>query len=182
MDELTIMPSAFTAGTTVRYTRTLSDYPASTWDLTVYVAGKSKAETDAVADGDDFVVTFAAADTAGLEAGVYTWTERVTDGTDVYDAASGMVLIRPDPEAAVAGDFQSWVSKMAEQLEALLSGRLASDKAEAFQIAGRSVQKIPVSELRQFLAELKADQAIERRGGKIMRDVLVRITGAGFGR
>lgn len=182
MSELSQMPSQITAGTTTKYSKSFSDYPAPAWSMTVHIAGKGKIAVAAVAAGAGFAVTITAVQSAALDSGAYTWVERVTNGTEVYDAATGLVLVKPDPGAASAGDFQTWASRMVERLEALLEGRITSDVAETMQIGGRAVSKIPVEQLWALLQSLRAEVSIQRRGGRIMRSVLVRISGTGFDR
>src|SRR5690348_5616749 len=129
--ELTALPATIDAGTTVRYTRTLGAYPASAgWTLKLYLAGASVVNVDGVPDGDNFIVTIPAGTTATLLKGTYAWTERVTKSGEIYDAAAGTVLVRPNVATASAGDFQSWAEKTLPIVEAAIAGQLDDGMAE----------------------------------------------------
>ena len=59
--ELSALPESFAAGTTVKYRKRFSDYPARAgWTLKLHLASASVLAKTAAADGDDFVVTIAA--------------------------------------------------------------------------------------------------------------------------
>src|SRR5512139_1557081 len=94
--ELSALPESFAAGTTVKYRRRLSDYPASAgWTLKLHLAGASVLAKTATADGDDFLVTIEATDTEGdFAAGLYKWVERVSNaGGEVYEVGRGTVTV-----------------------------------------------------------------------------------------
>lgn len=175
---LTAMPETITAGLTVKYTVTHSDYPASDgWALKLYLAGISViTPINGNASGDAFAVTLSSAVTATLKAGTYTWRELVTKSGETYEAASGVVRVLPDIAQAGAGDFQSADEKMLAIVEAALEGRLSQDM-ESYSIAGRAVTKIPASELLAIRSQLKAAVAARARGDKWGRTVKVRFTG-----
>lgn len=182
--ELSSLPESFAAGTTVRYRRRLSDYPASAgWTLKLHLAGASVLAKTATADGDDFVVTLAAADTAGaFAAGLYKWVERVSnvDG-DVYEVASGVVTVLPNLAEASDGSEQEWLERAIVALKAHIEGRLPAG-LESYQIAGRVVSKMPVKEAVGLLATLESRLARLGNPGFVTRPVLVSFTGPGFDR
>ena len=62
---LTALPDRFNAGTTVKYTRTLGDYPASQgWSLALYLAGAASFSVAGSPNANAFDVTITAAKTA----------------------------------------------------------------------------------------------------------------------
>ena len=66
-------PRSFTAGDTVVWKRSLSDYPATaSWVLSYTFNGPDKYAATAAASGDDFLVTLLAATTAVYLPGYYT--------------------------------------------------------------------------------------------------------------
>jgi len=181
--ELTALPDQFSAGTTVPYQKRFADYPASAgWTLTLYLAGASVLDATAVADGDDFVVTLDAADTADLLPGLYKWVERVTsaeEAPEVYDVASGTVTVTPDLSAATAGSQQEWLERAIAALKAHIEGRLPAGM-ESYQIAGRMVSKMPVKDAMGLLATLESRLARVANPGCVTRSVLVSFTPTGF--
>lgn len=182
--ELSALPESFAAGTTVRYRKRFSDYPAGGgWALKLHLAGASVLSKTAVPDGDDFVLTLAAADTdAEVAPGLYKWVERVSnpDG-EVYEVASGVVTILPNLATAWAGKEQEWLERAIAALKAHIEGRLPAGM-ESYQIAGRVVSKMPVKEAVDLLTSLEARLARRGNPDLVARPVLVSFTGPGFDR
>ena len=182
--ELSALPESFAAGTTVKYRKRFSDYPASAgWTLNLHLAGASVLAKTATADGDDFVVTIAAADTdSEVAAGLYKWVERVSnvDG-EVYEVASGIVTVLPNLAEATEGSEQEWLERAIVALKAHIEGRLPAGM-ESYQIAGRAVSRIPVKEAVDLLTSLESQLARLSNPGFITRPVLVSFTRPGFDR
>jgi len=89
----------------------------------------------------------AAATTAPLAPGNWKWSAFVEGGSsERYTVDEGTLFVEPDLNAAAAGSQQSHNEKMLAQIQTLLEGRSVSD-LESYQIAGRAVNKMPVSEL-----------------------------------
>src|SRR5262249_44312146 len=66
-----------------------------------------------------------------------------------------VINIEPNVATAAAGAFNTWEEQTLAVVEAAIAGRLTSD-IQAYQIAGRSVSKIPIEDLRRIRGELKA--------------------------
>lgn len=169
MDELTQIPESFAAGTTVTYRASLSvlGYSAADgWALTVYIAGPSVIEDGAagVADGDSFVVTIPATDTADLTPGTYAWVERVSKSGEEFDARSGVTAVTPNLAVAAAGDLTSFDETQLAAVRARISDRLAKDvsRMSAFD---RAIEREALKDLREIEADLLARIAARRRGG-----------------
>jgi hypothetical protein len=174
MTTLTSLPESFAAGTTVAYTRTLTDYPANGgWTLSLVLNGIDRLAKNAAANGADHAMTLLAAETSPLRAGLYTFEERVTKSPEVYTVSSGQVTVTANLTTAAVGELQSWEEKTLAVVEAALEGRLASD-LESYQIAGRAVTKIPAKELMAIRNELSARVARMKNGGQIGRRHLAR--------
>ncbi len=182
--ELPAFPESFSAGTTVRYRKRLSDYSASAgWTLKLHLAGASVLAKTAVADGDDFVVTIEAVDTSGgFAAGLYKWVERVSNaGGEVYEVHSGVVTILANLAEAGEGSEQEWIERAIAALKAQIEGRLPAGM-ESYQIAGRAVSKMPVKEAMALLGALESRLARVSNPGSVTRPVLVSFTPPGFDR
>lgn len=174
----TIEPESFIAGDTWRWTRTLADYPASTWTLTYRARSReSSFEITATASGADHSVTVAKATTAAYKAGIYAWTAQVTDGTTRTTVASGLWTVAPDPANTGAGlDPRSHARRVLEAVEAVLEGRATKDQEE-YAINGRSLKRESRETLLKFrnqyrgevrAEELAAAAAKGKGGGKLV--------------
>jgi hypothetical protein len=118
----TTEPVSARAGDSWKWTRSLPDYPASTWTLTYTLWTASAALTiTASASGADHAVDVDSATTGAYVAGRYEWVARVTDGTDTYSIGSGTLQILPAVGAAM--DTRSHARKMLDALNALIEGR-----------------------------------------------------------
>lgn len=156
-----VVPDHFPAGTTVKFTRSLNDFlPSDGWAYAIYLNGLTqKFNKAATVLGNTFQIVFLPADTAALNPGPFRYAERLTNsGTgEVYDITGDELVINIEPNvaSATAGAFNTWEERTLAVVEAAISGRLTSD-IQAYQIAGRSVSKIPIAELRTIRGELKA--------------------------
>jgi hypothetical protein len=165
MGQLTALPPILAAGTTVRYRRSYADYPASAgWALKLHLNGpESVAHIDAVADGDDFVLTLSATATAALEPGDYSWVELVSKSPEVHDPAKGKVTVTVNLATAAAGEALSWARRELAIIQKITEGRLDAD-VQAYQINGRSWQKIPIEQVWVREACLRRGLAAQKRG------------------
>lgn len=174
----TEMPQFFSAGTTVEYDRTYLYFaPSDGWTLKLYLAGAEIiAPITATTSGDVYTLTIPASYTERVASGVYAWEERVSKNSLVYGVASGKVTIQPNIVVSSAGEMQAWAEKTLVVVEAALTGRLTSDM-ESYSIAGRSVAKIPISELIEIRARLKSEIFQSKNPETFGQTVLGRFTG-----
>ena len=90
-------PAQLRCGDTWRWTRSLVDYPATTWTLKYrYKTASTGFEIVATADGTDHSVTHAASTTGGYTAVSYNWTAWVESGAEKYTIAEGVAQLLPD--------------------------------------------------------------------------------------
>ncbi len=182
--ELSALPDSFSAGTTVSYRKSFSDYPASAgWTLTLHLAGVNILTKAAAADGDDFVLTLAAAETdTEFSAGLYKWVERVSNaGGEVYEVASGVVTVLSNLATATAGSEQEWLERAIVALKAHIEGRLP-DGMQSFQVAGRAVSLIDPTDAVRLLNTFESRLARLANPDQVTRQVLTSFTGPGFDR
>lgn len=155
------VPDHFPAGTTVKFTRSLNDFlPSDGWSYTIYLNGLTQKFNKAATVTDNiFQIEFVPTDTANLNPGPFRYAERLTNSVtgEVYDITGDELVINVEPNvgSAAAGVFNTWEERTLVIVEAALSGRLTSD-IETYQIAGRSVSKIRISELRTIRGQLRA--------------------------
>ncbi len=182
--ELTAMPSSFNAGESVTYRRSVSDYPAPTWTLTLYLVGETGTSKAATQDGADHIVTLTGTNTANLKPGHYRWFERVTNGTQTLDTGSGHVVIGLNPALAAVTDGRAWDEQCLVAVRAAIKASLESG-VQQFSLFGRAVQKYSLAELREMESDLVgrvADRKAAASGGNpsIGRPVLATFNKAGF--
>jgi len=170
-------PKEIVAGTTVKWTKSLSDYPAGEgWSLIYYFFNaNSSFSVEATASGNDFQITISANITANYTPGEYKWQAIVVKGDEKYVVDSGYVKILPNPTQAV--DWRSEIKKALDAIKAVIEGRANKDQA-SYTIAGRRLDRTPIPDLivlydklkKEFAKELKAEKLAkgESTGSKIL--------------
>lgn len=167
-------PVSFTAGDTVTWLKSLSDYPASAgWTLKYTLAGPSVINLTTSPEGDSHRQAIAASATATFSAGDYWWTSYVEKGAERYTIDRGKMTIKSDPANLSAGyDGRSHVKKVLDAIEAAIENRADGSQLDivASALAGRSMTRNPENlvKLRQlYKAEYRREQAAERirKGG-----------------
>ncbi|MDW8258613.1 MAG: hypothetical protein RML32_04145 [Gammaproteobacteria bacterium] len=122
-----ILPAKLIAGDTWKWTYSHNSYPVGTWTATWYFE-RAGATFSVVGtpSGNEWQMTVTAETTAGYAPGWYTWTLRVTSGSEAYVIESGRTYVAPNPAASGAYDTRTLAQKMVEQLEALALKRSLS--------------------------------------------------------
>jgi hypothetical protein len=172
---LAALPDAFSAGTTVSYLKSYSGDSNAQWTLHLYLAGVQALGFTGVAEGTGWRITI---DPSAIEkAGTYRWVERLEKTSAVIDVASGLVIVTPDLAAAADGDLQSWAEKTLPIVELALSNRIPNGM-ESYQIAGRAISKIPISELMKIRAQLVTLIAQAQSPTRFSKPITVSFPGA----
>jgi hypothetical protein len=150
------------AGDTLTFRVSLPSYPASTWTLAYRLVPSSGSAITftAAADGDDHLVTVAAATTAAWASGEYAWAGYVTAGLERFTVSSGRTTIKPNPASMAVADTRTHARKVLDALKAVIEGRASKDQM-AYTIDGRSLQRMPVADLLAFQAEYERKVAKE---------------------
>ena len=156
----TTEPTVITPGDTIKWQRSLADYPATdSWVLSYeLVNSAARYTTTAAASGADHLVTISAATTAAYVAGNYDWRARVTKAGEVYTVGTGRITVAKS--FAAAADTRTQARKMLEAVEATLEGRATSATAE-YEIAGRRLKFLTPGELLNLRDRLRIDVARE---------------------
>ena len=146
-------PLQVTAGDSVTWKRSFSDYPAADgWVLTYALqhSSNTKITLTASADGDDHLVSEVAATTAAWGPGIYSWQAYVTKAPDRYQVDTGTLEILPDLSALTNYDGRSHVKKTLDAIEAVIEGRATKDQESySFSTGGgsRSLSRTPLADL-----------------------------------
>lgn len=177
-------PTFVTAGASFKLDRIYRDFSQPDFNLAIYFVG-SKALNFAGspsiikdADGQTFHIALTGTQTATLNPGggislAYSVVERLTQiggAGDVFDVATSRIMISPNVGTAADGDFLSPEEKLLAQLQATLAARLAGGAAgaiESYSIAGRSITKVGIRELREMIGAYKWMVYRQRNPGRI---------------
>lgn len=158
-------PGNFAAGETVQWTKAVADYPSTdNWSLVYAIRGPSVFPSFTATPNSDgtYSITIAAADSTALLPGRYLWASHAYKaGPPVlrYAVERGVILVTANLETT-----ETIVTHAAEALpivEAAIKGRLTGDMQQ-YQIAGRSITKIPIKELYALRSFYRAELAKER--------------------
>ncbi len=119
-------PTEFFAGDYVTWTKSLSDFPSSTYTLTyrlLALSGAAATTVSASASGTDFQIIIHSASSATFTPGDYSLIGFVSDGTERTQIYSGKLIVKPDPATATAFDGRTYLEKVLIKLEeVILSG------------------------------------------------------------
>jgi len=162
-------PAEIRAGSTLWWSASYGDFPASTWTLTYTLRGPAKYTITATASGDTHHVDVVPATTAAYLPGNYTLLGEFTDGTDVYPLPEGpsrFVITEDLAQSSSAFDARSWNEQIVDAIKAVIEGR-ASRVEENYEVgfAGHS-QKLSLlsfEELNEALRFYEARVDAEKR-------------------
>ena len=151
-------PEKITAGVTWKWNKTLSDYPASEWSLSYYLRrnGATLTSVTASADGDTFKLNVAAGVTALFTPDDYDIIGIVTKGSEKFVVYDGILKVLSNPASSSAYDPRSHARRVLDLIEAAMEGRIPNGM-ESYTIGGRSINKIPLKELRELYERYKQD-------------------------
>ena len=169
---LTDMPTTLVSGTTVTYTRSTSDYPATAgWTNTLYIAGPNLIVPLAgTPSGADFVFTLTAEITSALAAGDYHWEERAVKTGEYKVVASGLLTILPNIANATAGSMGTHEERMVGLLTTLIEKRVGEDMSQ-YTIAQRQAVREDLAKLTALRASMVSAVAQQKRPGRFGREV-----------
>ena len=161
-------PTELRAGDTWKWTRSFADYPATTWTLTYTLTqATTRKQIVASASGSDFSVTVAAATSAAYAEGEWSWVAAVASGSERYTLDSGTLTVLPDLAAASGGyDGRSHAVKTLAAIKAWIESKGANAGVGEYEIAGRKMKYIPITDLlklrQAYEAEVRGEQNAER--------------------
>lgn len=154
-------PTALIAGDTAKWLKSLVDYSASDgWALSyTLINATAKIAFSATASGSDFLVDVSAATTSAWTAGSYAWRSQVSRSGEVYTIGAGTIIVQPSFGVATL-DNRSFARTALANIEAYLQN--SSNLSSAmYEIAGRKLQRIPVSDLLALRDRYKSEVARE---------------------
>jgi hypothetical protein len=160
------------AGDTWQWTLSPPDFsPGQGFTLSYQLTGKtaiSFTPTPSV-PLNNYSVAVPAATTATVGAGRYRWVLRATDGAGVITTVdSGHLVVNANPNVAALTDGRSHAEQMVALLESEIQARIKGDGSAnlSYSIEGRSISKIPTTELYQLRGKYRSEVARQSNGGK----------------
>lgn len=168
------IPRKMTAGESVSWSVSLSDFPASAGWVITYTLVKSDTRIQIVstASGDSHLVEIPFATTAGYAAGEYHYQAHVSNTVERYQVGEGVIEILPDFATKTTGhDGRSWLEIAIDALEAAIEGRASKTQLQQ-AVNGVQVQHMSLGDQIEALGRLKrimAGKKIAKTGLKSMR-------------
>lgn len=147
-DIATNEPFEILAGALVQWKRQFSDYPASAgWALSyTLINATGKITINGSADGDDHLVSVAAATSGAYTPGTYSWQALISKSSEKYVVDEGTMVIKPNFAALTTYDARTHVKKVLDAIEACIEGTASKDQEE-YTIGSRSLKRRSMSEL-----------------------------------
>ncbi len=172
-----ILPDKIGAGLSFGRLVTQTAYPAPGWVLSVVLRGPDVINLTATASGTQHQLTADAATTGAWTPGLYTYSARVTDGTEVIEVEAGQLTIAADLASAGEGyDGRSHAQQTLEAIEAVIQKRASLDQ-ERYRINNRELYRTPIADLLKlrdlYRAEVRREMAAAR--GKNLFGATVRV-------
>jgi len=158
----TIEPSEIVAGDTLKFKKSLSDYPATAWILTYYLLKSGTQITfSGTADGTDHLINVTNITTAAWVAGIYKYESYISKTGERYKISSGTIEVKPNLATQTSGyDTRSHVKKVLDAIESLLEGKASRD-AINITINGQSISKLTPQEVREWRNEYRSQYQAE---------------------
>lgn len=178
-------PRNVVAGDTVRWQLALPRFPGPSWVLSYSLRGAGQGMylnlNETSSSEQNHLVEVAAAATAQWIPGLYKFQSYVTDEatSERQTVGWGDITIEPNLSAKDPADPRSYVRKTRDILAAAMQGRLPQGM-EHYSIGGRSISKIPITQLNMLWREYEGYVQQEERGGRF-REIKTRFRPVGVG-
>lgn len=165
----TTEPVRVTAGDTIIWLKSLSDYPASSgWALSyTLINSAAKITATATASGDDHLVSITAVTSAAYTPGTYTWSAVVSKAAERYTLGTGVISIAPNLSASATYDTRSSAKKALEGVNTLLESYGSKAYMQGYEIAGRRMQFQTPGDFLAFRSKLMAEVSKEDNAARL---------------
>lgn len=181
----TTEPTSFIQGETVQWRKEFCDYlPSGGYSVIYYLRGpEGGIDIGGAADGDAFVFTISAAQSATLAVGEYGYQAFAILNADKFLVSQGELRVKAGLATISTGeafDNRTQAEKDLEAVRALLSGKASSD-VQSYTIGNRELAKIPMADLlaleKNLSARVRRERQAERlkKGGSFFKPILVRM-------
>lgn len=161
----TTEPTIITPGDTVKWKKSLPDYPVTDgWDLSYELINSGqRIVINASGSGADHLVVIAATASIAYAPGIYDWRARASKSGETYTVGTGRCTIAQGFGAV--SDARSQARRTLEAIDATLEGR-ATSATEMYEIQTpgggmRKLKHVPIQELLVLRDRYRADVARE---------------------
>ncbi len=165
-----MIPPNLVAGTTLGFTETVPDYPASGTSAFFYalVMPDRHLLLKSEPEGDAYKFHVLPSHTQHWQPGIYTWQSYIDSGDDRYLINSGALEVKPGFNQQFDGfDARSHVKKVLDAIESVIERRATKDQM-GYTIEGRTLERTPIPDLLKFRDQYKIEygreQQIEKTG------------------
>lgn len=147
-------PTFIVQGTTVKWTKDVSDYkPEDGWTLHYMFAGNdSHLEFDSTDNGDSsHLITISATASSDFTQTLYHWQCYAIKSDEKYLISTGTMKVKPTYDVGSPGfDSRTHAEKMVAYIESVIESRLSGDEPESYGIKDRNIQKMSINDLTQL--------------------------------
>jgi hypothetical protein len=160
----TVEPLKITAGTTVRWTRTLQDYPAPDWVLKYAIlpqSGSGHVDVISTASNTSHAIEISSTATAAIAAGPYSLIGYVENGDQREKVYVGNLLVEPDPVSATSYDGRCWEEIQIAAIEESLAGSLRAEWS-TISVGGKNLTRMTITEKLDARDRLKGGLYIKK--------------------
>ena len=141
------MPREIQAGLSISFKVSFPSFPAPLWSATLHmISVSSKIEITAKAEGNDFVFSATATESAKWAPGQYSALIRVSNEDDVHQPFIQRLHVLPDLAAIERHDPRTDAEKALAAIQDTLANRATSDQLK-LSFGGRSLEKTPLLDL-----------------------------------
>lgn len=157
-------PNKFTSGDYVQWSKSLSDFPSTSYRLTYQFRGPKEFQTNAANyQTNDFLITLPTSETANIEEGKYSIAAYVTDyatGQLRYSVRPRFpyLEVKPDPSNYAQGAVTnlSWAAKTLPVVEDTIT-KLTSRQVSTASVNGQSYSIQNINELVKLRNRLREE-------------------------
>lgn len=165
----TTEPIEIVQGTTVKWTRTISDYPRPLWTATYHFVAADKVTVSGTGSTSIHSFELTKAATQEMNVGEYQWQLTAEYNEERFHIDSGMLTVARDfANTSTGTDIRSHVKRTLDNLEKAIEGTSSTDVLN-YTIGDRSIARIPKTELITLYNHYTALYAAEKRRLKAKR-------------
>ena len=174
MEPLPNVPDKFVAGDTLSWRVRFDDWTSSDGAVLYKFTSKGKEiDVTAVPDGDGFLVTITAAESAKFIQGSYVWAAfGVDDPANIqvrHTLDQGRTMVSPNLLGLTAPlDGRSHAQVVLDAIQAVIEKRATKDQ-ESYTISGRSLSRTPLKDLIELRNLYRNEVRAEERQAKADR-------------
>lgn len=177
------IPRNLTAGDTLSWRDSFSDYKPPEYSLSWAIRGATAINLEAIAVGEEFETTITPALSSSLASGTYFFQAYTRySGGSRHTIGSGQITVLANLESAqYAYNGSTTAQKMLAAVEVAIQARLTGGAVDSYEIKGRRLDRTPLPDLVALRSQLKIEVQREQAAAGLMPDarrLFIRFRGA----